>query len=63
MCLGKAYIAGADRNELMAENVASVKVENGSLVITTILRQTKRLEAAIESIDFSNGIIILRPTQ
>ena len=61
MCLAKAYIARDERDEMVAENVASVKVEGNSLVVTTILRETKTLDAKIESIDFANGSIVLRP--
>ena len=60
MCLAKAYIARDERDEMVAENVASVKVEGNRLVVTTILRETKTLEATIESIDFANGNLRLR---
>ncbi len=61
MCLAKAYIARNEQDEMVAENVALVKVEGKRLVVTTILSETKTLEATIESIDFANGSIVLRP--
>jgi hypothetical protein len=60
MCLAKAYVARDERDEMVAENIASVKVEGTRLVVTTILRETTTLEAAIESIDFANGNLRLR---
>ena len=63
MCLAKAYVARDERDEMVAENVASVKVEGNRLVVTTILRETKTLEATIESVDFANGNLRLRPAK
>jgi predicted RNA-binding protein len=63
MCLAKAYVARDNGDEMVAENVASVKVKGNRLVVTTILRETKTLEATIESIDFANGSIVLRPAK
>ena len=60
MCLAKAYIAHDEQDEMVAENVASVKADGTRLVVTTILGETKTFDAVIESLDFANGSIVLR---
>jgi hypothetical protein len=63
MCLAKAYVARDSGNEMVAESVASVKVEGKTLTIMTILKETTTLEAVIEGIDFANGSVVLRPVK
>ena len=59
MCLAKVYLKENDHNEIVLENVASVEARENSLLITTILRETKIMEARIKSIDFANGNVVL----
>lgn len=59
MCLAKAYLKGGEENELLLENVASLEVKEGSLILTTILKETREVEAKLSSINFRNGSIVL----
>jgi len=59
MCLGKAYLKEGDKDELLLENVASLEVKEESLILTTILRETREAEARLSSIDFESGSIVL----
>jgi predicted RNA-binding protein len=59
MCLARVYLKEDDRDEIILENVASVEIRENSLLITTILRETKIMEARIKSIDFANGNVVL----
>ena len=59
MCLAKAYLKGGDEDELLLENVASLEVKEDSLVLTTIMKETREVEARLSRIDFENGSIVL----
>jgi predicted RNA-binding protein len=59
MCLGKAYFKKGDEDELLLENVASLEVKEESLILTTILKETREVEARLSRIDFAKGRIIL----
>ena len=59
MCLAKAYLKGSEEDELLLENVASLEVKEGSLILTTILKETREVEAKLSSINFRNGSIVL----
>ena len=59
MCLGKAYLKEGDKDELLLENVASLEMKGESLILTTILRETREVEARLSHIDFANGSIIV----
>jgi predicted RNA-binding protein len=59
MCLGKAYFKEGDEDELLLENVSSLEVKKESLILTTILKETREVEARLSRIDFAKGRIIL----
>jgi predicted RNA-binding protein len=59
MCLGKAYFKEGDEDELLLENVASLEVKEESLILTTILKETREVEARLSRIDFAKGRIVL----
>jgi predicted RNA-binding protein len=60
MCLAKAYIVHDQGEELLTTNVALVKVEGTQVILTTILNESKTLEAVIEQIDYANSNLKLR---
>jgi predicted RNA-binding protein len=59
MCLAKAYLGGTSEKELLAEEVTSVKVEDGRLVVTTLFGEKKEVTARISEIDFRASRILL----
>jgi len=59
MCLAKAYLKEGEEDELLLENVASLEVKEGSLILTTIMKETREVEARLSSINFRNGSIVL----
>jgi predicted RNA-binding protein len=59
MCLAKAYLKEGDKDELLLENVTSLVVKEESLILTTILKETREVEARLNSIDFKKGSIVL----
>ena len=61
MCLAKVYLRKGGKDELLLETVASAEIRNGKLLLKTILRQEKEIEADIKEIDFANSRVILEP--
>ena len=59
MCLAKAYLGSNGERELLAEEIASLKVEGGRLLITTLFGEQREIEASIKEIDFKASIILL----
>ena len=59
MCLANAYLKRNNKNELLLENVASIEISGKKLVLTTILSETKELEANIKKVDFANSNVLL----
>ena len=59
MCLAKTYIGGNNGKELLMEEVASLKVEDGKLLLTTLFGEQREIEASISEIDFMSSSIVL----
>ena len=59
MCLARAYIGGDQEKELLMEEVASLRVEDGKLLMTTLFGEQKEIEASIKEIDFMSSSVIL----
>ena len=59
MCLAKVYLRGAEKDELLLEEVALLKTGPGKLSLRTLFGEEKEVEAAIREIDFANSNIIL----
>jgi predicted RNA-binding protein len=58
MCLAKAFLGSKD-NAPIVEEIASVKAEDGKLLVTTLFGEKRELEASIKEIDFRASNIIL----
>jgi predicted RNA-binding protein len=59
MCLAKAYVGSHGEKELLMEEVASLKVKGGKLLVTTLFGEEKEIEAGIKEIDFMSSSVIL----
>jgi predicted RNA-binding protein len=59
MCLAKAYLGGKDEAELLAEEITSVRVEDGRLLLTTLFGENREIAARIREIDFRASRILL----
>ena len=62
MCLAKAYIGKKEENALVMEEIASIKVEDGKLLVTSLFGEQKEVAASIREIDFKSSDIILEKT-
>ena len=61
MCLAKVYIRENNNDSLIMETVSHIQKKNGKLLLKTILRQEKEVEADIDEIDLTGSKIILKP--
>jgi len=59
MCLSKAYVEKNGKRELLMEEIASVKNEDGKLLVKTLFGEQKEVRAKIRQIDFMTHTIIL----
>ena len=57
MCLAKAYLGNTE--EALAEDITSLKTEDGKLLITTLFGEQKEIEATIAEIDFKASRVLL----
>jgi predicted RNA-binding protein len=62
MCLAKAYIGGKSEDKLLMEEIASIKAEDGKLLVTTLFGEKTEIAASIREIDFKSSNIILEKT-
>ena len=59
MCLAKAYVSSNRKKELLMEEVASLKVKGGRLLVTTLFGEQREIEANIKEIDFLGSSVVL----
>ena len=63
MCLAKIYLKNDSQDELLLENVAAIEISGQKLTLSTILMETKEIEAKIKKVDFANSKVILEPVR
>jgi predicted RNA-binding protein len=59
MCLSKAYVARNGEPELVLTEVASLRIEEGKLLLSTLFGEQKEIMARIREIDFLTHRITL----
>ena len=59
MCLSKAYIDRNGKRELLMEEIASIEVNDGKLLVKTLFGEQKEIEANIREINFLKNSIEL----
>ena len=59
MCLARVYIGSNGENELLMEEITSVKAEGGKLLVTSLFGEKKEIVASIKEIDFRASSIVL----
>ena len=57
MCLAKAFLGGEAKP--VAEEITSIKKEDGKLLVTTLFGEKMELEANIKEIDFRASRVVL----
>lgn len=59
MCLSKVYLKKNGEQELLLEEVASVKFEDNKLFLRTLFGEQKEVNAGIKEIDLMKHSILL----
>jgi len=59
MCLSKAHAGRNGKMELLFEEVASLKIEKGKILLKTLFGEQKEVWGNIKEIDFLDGQIFL----
>ena len=59
MCLSKAYVTKNGGSELLLEEVASLTIEDGSLLLKTLFGEEKEVPAKVRKVDFMTHSIFL----
>ena len=59
MCLSKAYVGRDGEMELLFEEVASLQIEKGKILLKTLFGEQKEISGNIKEIDFLDGQIFL----
>ncbi len=62
MCLAKAYLGGKGEEEFLMEEIASIKAEDGKLLVMSLFGEKKEIAARIREIDFKSSRVILEKT-
>jgi predicted RNA-binding protein len=62
MCLAKVYLGHDGESELLMEEITSIKLEGGKLLVTSLFGEKKEIEASIREIDFRGSNVILEKT-
>ena len=62
MCLSKAYIEKDGEKEFLMTDIASVKVDGGKLVLSSLFGEKKIFNANIMEIDFTANSLRLNVT-
>lgn len=63
MCLSKAFLEEDGRSKLVMEDVASVSVINGKLILRTLFGEKHEVNAIIREINFTNSRLTLEPAK
>ena len=59
MCLAKAYLGEPEEDEMILQDVASVKIDGGKLNLRSFFGEQKEVEGIIKEINFQSGKIII----
>ncbi len=60
MCLSKARFKGDATEEPIMEDIARVRVEGDSVVLSSLFGEEKTVKASLEEIDFTRSSIVLQ---
>jgi predicted RNA-binding protein len=60
MCLSNVYRNSVDDSNLLAKNVADIKIENGKVIFTDIMGIRTAFDGSLEQIDLTENFIIVK---
>lgn len=59
MCLSKAYVERRGKKELLMEEIVSVEIKDGRLLLKTLFGEQKEVGANIREINFLTSSMVL----
>ena len=59
MCLSKAYVERGGKKELVLEEVASLKIKGGKVLLETLFGEEREMEATVKEVDFLTHSLVL----
>ena len=59
MCLAKAYASEGEKESLILEDVASVRIEGNKLLLQNLFGEQKEVDGTIREINFQNSRLTL----
>lgn len=59
MCLSKAYVDRNGARELVMEEVASLSVEDGKIMLKTLFGERKEIVGSLREVDFLTHVLVL----
>ena len=60
MCLSKAWFKGDSTEKAIMEDIARIKIENGTVILSSLYGEEKIEKATVEEVDFTRNSIILK---
>lgn len=60
MCLATVYVEDDGQREEVMQDVAWIKPESGGLQLTTLLGESRLIQAKIKSINLMDSLIVLK---
>jgi predicted RNA-binding protein len=63
MCLSKAYLGRDGEMELLFEEVASLQIEKGKILLKTFFGEQKEIRANMKEVDFLGGKMFLEKSK
>lgn len=61
MCLSNVYKDDVKAENLLARNIADIRVEGNKIVMTDLMGIRKEIEATIKKVDLMENCIVLTP--
>ena len=60
MCLSAVYKNEVSEQNLLARNIADIKVENGEIILTDLMGVRRVLSGSLERIDLMENYVIVK---
>ena len=61
MCLSNVYKDEVKDENLLARNIADIKVEGSKIILTDLMGIRKELDATIKKVDLMDNYVVLTP--
>lgn len=60
MCLSNVYKGEVKDENLLARNIADVRVQDGKIILTDLMGIRKELDASIQKVDLMENYIVIK---